>query len=83
MVTLYWDDKAEESFDRYLRVYDFEGYKIYKATDPSFKDAGSITDGLGYVFTAIKTFAFGISSGKYISFLYVEYRNIQGCIQFK
>ena len=48
VVTLYWDDKAEESFDRYLRVYDFEGYKIYKATDPSFKDAGSITDGLGY-----------------------------------
>jgi hypothetical protein len=48
IVTLYWDDKAEESFDRYLRVYDFEGYKIYKATDPSFEDAGSITDGLGY-----------------------------------
>ncbi len=38
-VTLYWDDKAEESKDRYLKDYDFEGYKIYRATDPGFKDA--------------------------------------------
>lgn len=38
-VTLYWDDKAEESKDRYLREYDFEGYKIYRATDPGFQDA--------------------------------------------
>jgi len=47
-VTLYWDSRAEESFDRYLHEYDFEGYKIYRATDPGFKDAGSITDGYGY-----------------------------------
>ncbi|NOZ60304.1 MAG: hypothetical protein GXO74_01345 [Calditrichaeota bacterium] len=38
-VTLYWDDKAEESKDRYLKEYDFEGYKIYRATDPGFADA--------------------------------------------
>ncbi len=38
-VTLYWDDIAEESKDRYLNDYDFEGYKIYRATDPGFKDA--------------------------------------------
>lgn len=47
-VTLYWDDKAEESFDRFLKTYNFEGYKIYKATYPTFEDAGKITDGLGY-----------------------------------
>ena len=47
-VTLFWDDKAEESFDRYLKVFDFEGYKIYKGTAPNFGDAGVITDGLGY-----------------------------------
>ncbi|RJP73161.1 MAG: hypothetical protein C4539_01955 [Ignavibacteriales bacterium] len=47
-VTLYWDEGAEESFDRYLREYDFEGYKIYKASYQTFADAGSITDGLGY-----------------------------------
>jgi hypothetical protein len=47
-VTLYWDDVSEKSFDRYLKEYDFEGYKIYKATYHTFQDAGAITDGLGY-----------------------------------
>ncbi len=47
-VTLYWDDKAELSFDRYLKQFDFEGYKIYKASYHTFGDAGTITDGLGY-----------------------------------
>ncbi|MDZ7721855.1 MAG: hypothetical protein U5R06_03260 [candidate division KSB1 bacterium] len=47
-VTLYWDRHAEESFDRFLKAYDFEGYKIYRATHHTFEDAGSITDGLGY-----------------------------------
>ncbi len=45
-VTIYWDDKAERSFDR-LSGYDFEGYKIYKATDTEFTDAGEITDAFG------------------------------------
>ncbi len=47
-VTLYWDTRAEKSYDRFLREYDFEGYKVYRATDPGFNDAGSITDGYGY-----------------------------------
>ena len=47
-VTLYWDESAELSFDRYLKEFDFEGYKIYRATDPGFSDAGTITDGYGY-----------------------------------
>lgn len=47
-VTLYWDSRAEESFDRFLRDFDFEGYKIYRATDAGFTDAGMITDGYGY-----------------------------------
>ncbi|MFQ6009070.1 MAG: hypothetical protein ACE5K8_08995, partial [Candidatus Zixiibacteriota bacterium] len=47
-VTLYWDDVAELSLDRFLgNDYDFEGYKIYRATDPGFSDAGTITDGFG------------------------------------
>ncbi len=49
-VTLYWDDRAEKSFDRFLKEYDFEGYKIYRATDPGFNDAGTITDGYGYAY---------------------------------
>ena len=58
-VILYWDNVAEKSFDRALaevyknkgedvnKAYDFEGYKIYKATDPNFNDARVITDGFG------------------------------------
>jgi hypothetical protein len=47
-VTLMWDDKAEQSFDRYLHTYNFEGYKIYRGTYQTFADAGEITDGYGY-----------------------------------
>ncbi len=47
-VTIYWDDRAEYSFDRYLKQNDFEGYKIYRSQDPGFSDAGEITDGYGY-----------------------------------
>lgn len=43
-VTLYWDRVAEESVDPTLRVKDFEGYKIYKGTDPDLTDAWLITD---------------------------------------
>jgi hypothetical protein len=43
-VTLYWDRVAEESVDPTLRIKDFEGYKIYKGTDPDLTDAWQITD---------------------------------------
>lgn len=46
-VTLYWDKVAENSLDPTLKVKDFEGYKIYKGTDPDFSDALTITDGSG------------------------------------
>lgn len=46
-VTLYWDKVAEESVDPTLRVNDFEGYKIYKGTDPDLTDAWVITDFTG------------------------------------
>ncbi len=46
-VTLYWDDNAESSYDTFLNEYDFEGYKIYKSTDPGFIDAYDITSGYG------------------------------------
>ncbi len=46
-VTLYWDRRAESSFDPVLKEYDFEGYKIYKATDQNFNDVFSITDASG------------------------------------
>lgn len=45
-VTLYWDDQAELSKD-VISGYDFEGYKIYRATDPGFVDAEPITNAFG------------------------------------
>ncbi len=52
-VTLYWDSKSESSFDRFLAgipgapARDFEGYRIYRSTDPAFEDARVITDAEG------------------------------------
>ncbi|MBN2356838.1 hypothetical protein JXO59_12050, partial [candidate division KSB1 bacterium] len=48
-VYLYWDDVAESSFDRFLQLYDFQGYSLYKSTDPKFSDCRLVTDGYGTV----------------------------------
>jgi hypothetical protein len=45
-VTLMWDDFAEQSVDPILGA-DFEGYRIYRSTDPFWRDMLSITDGQG------------------------------------
>ena len=45
-VTIYWDDTAEKSLD-VLSGYDFEGYKVYRASDPGFRDAAPVTDRYG------------------------------------
>jgi len=45
-VTLYWDDAAEYTYDP-VSGYDFEGYKIYRATDFGFNEINTITDGFG------------------------------------
>ncbi len=46
-VMLYWDRVAESSYDKVLGEYDFEGYKIYKSTDPDFSDCEVVTNGYG------------------------------------
>lgn len=46
-VTLYWDRRAEKSYDRFLGTYDFEGYKIYRSTDPALLEPKIITDAYG------------------------------------
>ena len=46
-VVLYWDRKAESSFDPVLRKFDFEGYRLYKSTDPYFMDVFTVTDASG------------------------------------
>ncbi len=37
-VTLTWDNIAETAFDPLTNTNDFEGYKIYRSTDPTFLD---------------------------------------------
>lgn len=46
-VTLLWDDKAERSFDPFLQEFDFEGYRIYRSTEPEFLETRLITDSFG------------------------------------
>jgi hypothetical protein len=46
-VTLYWDSFAEQSYDSFLKEFDFEGYRIYRSTDPGFQDSYVITSGYG------------------------------------
>jgi hypothetical protein len=46
-VTLYWDRVAEETVDPVLQTKTFEGYKLYRSTDPTFNDIKTITDGYG------------------------------------
>lgn len=47
-VTLYWDDAAERSYDPFSSPpYDFEGYKIYKSSDPGFLDTRIVTNAFG------------------------------------
>ncbi len=45
-VVLTWDDRAEESIDP-IYGRDFEGYLIYRSTDPSFNSIKTITDAYG------------------------------------
>lgn len=46
-VTLYWDDRAEKTFDAFYQKYNFEGYRIYRSTEPNFTEDQVITDAYG------------------------------------
>ncbi len=46
-VRLSWDDVAERGADPVTGDYDFEGYRIYRSTDPDFRDPQLITTGTG------------------------------------
>ncbi|HZY11038.1 MAG TPA: hypothetical protein VFF29_07780 [Bacteroidota bacterium] len=47
-VVIYWDgDLTENSKDFITKRKDFQGYKIYRATDAGFQDARTITNALG------------------------------------
>jgi hypothetical protein len=46
-VRLSWDDVAERGVDPVTNENDFEGYRIYRSTDPEFRDPAVITTGNG------------------------------------
>jgi len=46
-VQLAWDDVAERSADPVTGIVDFEGYRIYRSTDPEFTDPRVISTGTG------------------------------------
>ena len=46
-VTLYWDDRAEKTFDEFYQRINFEGYRIYRSTEPNFLENKVITDAYG------------------------------------
>jgi hypothetical protein len=46
-VRLSWDDLAERGVDPVTGELDFEGYRIYRSTDPEFRDPRVITTGTG------------------------------------
>ncbi|HET9325633.1 MAG TPA: hypothetical protein VFQ05_02550 [Candidatus Eisenbacteria bacterium] len=46
-VRLSWTDHSERAFDPVTNEFDFEGYRIYRSTDPDFLDVKVVTDGRG------------------------------------
>ena len=46
-VTLYWDDRAEKTFDEFYQRINFEGYRVYRSTEPNFLEDKIITDAYG------------------------------------
>jgi len=46
-VRLSWDDAGERGVDPVTGEFDFEGYRIYRSTDPEFRDPETITTGRG------------------------------------
>lgn len=46
-VTLVWDNAAEKAVDPVSNRNDFEGYRVYRSTDPNFLDPQVITNARG------------------------------------
>ncbi|MBM2841542.1 MAG: hypothetical protein HW412_2070 [Bacteroidetes bacterium] len=63
-VTLYWDDRSERSYDPFLREFDFEGYRVYRSTDPNFLESLIITDAYGKKTYRLPIAQFDLKDGK-------------------
>jgi len=47
IVTLYWDNRAELTYDAFYQKFNFEGYNIYRSTEFAFLENKIITDAYG------------------------------------
>ena len=56
-VTLTWDNAGERAFDPITNNNDFEGYRVYRSTDPAFLDPQVIYTGTGTRPFALKPIA--------------------------
>ena len=76
-VILTWDNIADtRTRDPFLgNINDFEGYKIYRSTDPNFTDRETITDGHGIPFYQSPIFQCDIIDGR---FGFAEYGIVSG-----
>ena len=65
-VRLNWNDVAERSIDPVTGLYDFEGYRIYRSTDPEFRDPKTISTGRGGTFpgNGVPIAQFDLADGK-------------------
>jgi len=64
-VRLSWDDVAERGVDPVTNENDFEGYRIYRSTDPEFRDPAVITTGSGNdIGLRVPTKIFDLKDGK-------------------
>ena len=61
-VTLFWDAVAERSIDPILGE-DFEGYRIFKSTDPFFRDPEVITDVSGNPALLVPEWQYDLDNG--------------------
>lgn len=61
-VTLYWDSASLDSWDPVLG-YHFEGFRIFRSTDPFFRDAQWVTDVRGNRAFPVPTWQFDLANG--------------------
>ncbi len=65
-VRLSWDDVAERGVDPVSNEFDFEGYRIYRATDPEFRDPQVVATGANQLWipNGKPTVQFDLADGK-------------------
>lgn len=77
-VTLYWDGKESENSVDDVLGRDFEGFKIYKSTEPFFNENFTITDAKGRKTFSKPVAQFDLIDGKFDFFeLPIEGRGLQ------